>query len=83
MNCNLVLLEDGRYGCANAGCKEPPLPARVPIEKVRRNCTGTEARSRGLGDSIAKVTTALGIKPCGGCKERQALLNKLVPYKQD
>ena len=36
--------------------------------------------SRGLGDTIAKLTTAVGIKPCGGCKERQKLLNKLVPY---
>jgi hypothetical protein len=37
--------------------------------------------SRGLGDTIAKVTKAVGIKPCGGCKNRQAKLNKLVPYK--
>ncbi len=38
------------------------------------------ARVRGLGDTIAKATTALGIKPCGGCKKRQELLNRLVPY---
>ncbi|WP_020675568.1 hypothetical protein [Geopsychrobacter electrodiphilus] len=37
--------------------------------------------SRGLGDSIAKLTSALGIKPCGGCKKRQAYLNKKMPYK--
>jgi len=37
-------------------------------------------RSKGLGDTIAKVTSAVGIKPCGGCKKRQRLLNKLVPY---
>jgi len=37
--------------------------------------------SRGLGDTIAKATKAVGIKPCGGCKKRQAALNKLVPYK--
>jgi hypothetical protein len=36
--------------------------------------------SRGLGDTIAKITSAVGIKPCGGCKERQEILNKLVPY---
>jgi len=40
-------------------------------------------RSRGLGDTIAKATKAMGIKPCGGCKQRQAALNKLVPYKHD
>ncbi len=37
-------------------------------------------RSRGLGDTIAKVTKAVGITPCGGCEERQAALNRLVPY---
>jgi hypothetical protein len=38
--------------------------------------------SRGLGDTIAKVTTAVGIRRCGGCKKRQAQLNRLVPYVQ-
>lgn len=37
-------------------------------------------RSRGLGDTIAKATKAVGIKPCGGCKRRQAWLNALAPY---
>lgn len=45
----------------------------------RRNCPNTP--SRGLGDTIAKLAEKLGIKPCGGCKKRQALLNRLVPYK--
>ena len=35
---------------------------------------------RGLGDVVAAVTTAVGIKPCGKCKERQAALNRLVPF---
>jgi len=34
----------------------------------------------GLGDAIARVTMAVGIKPCGGCKKRQAALNRLVPF---
>lgn len=38
-------------------------------------------KSRGLGDTIAKLTKAVGIKSCGGCKKRQEALNKLVPYK--
>ena len=37
--------------------------------------------SAGLGDTIAKITKAVGIKPCGGCKKRQAALNKIAPYK--
>lgn len=36
--------------------------------------------SLGLGDTVAKVTKTIGIQPCGGCKERQAALNRLVPY---
>jgi glycerol dehydrogenase-like iron-containing ADH family enzyme len=48
--------------------------------------------SRGLGDDIAKITEATGIKsvvdkvseainvPCG-CKKRQEALNNLFPYK--
>lgn len=38
--------------------------------------------SKGLGDTIAKATKAIGInqtKDCG-CQKRQELLNKLVPY---
>jgi hypothetical protein len=34
----------------------------------------------GLGDVIASATSAVGIKPCGGCKQRQEALNKLVPF---
>lgn len=46
-------------------------------------------KSRGLGDTVAKVTEATGIKKvvekatkgnCG-CKRRQENLNKLFPYK--
>lgn len=37
--------------------------------------------SRGLGDTVAKITAAVGIKPCGGCKERQAKLNRVLPYQ--
>ena len=43
--------------------------------------TPTPRLSRGLGDTIAKATKAIGITPCGGCKQRQAALNKLIPYK--
>lgn len=56
---------------------EPPVRTPVP--------------SRGLGDTIAKITHATGLdklaevytqvtgKPCG-CASRQEALNKLVPY---
>jgi len=37
--------------------------------------------SQGLGDTIKKVTDALKIPQCGGCKRRQQALNKMFPYK--
>ena len=50
-------------------------------------------KSRGLGDSIHKFTTATGIKkmvdkvseglniPCG-CEARRKRLNEIIPYEQ-
>jgi len=35
---------------------------------------------KGLGDVIANITSAVGIVPCEGCKERQAKLNALFPF---
>ena len=40
------------------------------------------AVSKGLGDTIAKITSLVGVKPCGGCKERQKKLNRLFPYEE-
>jgi hypothetical protein len=51
-------------------------------------------QSKGLGDSIEKVTRATGLKSLTeiasramgfrdcGCNKRKAWLNKVVPYKQ-
>lgn len=30
----------------------------------------------GLGDAIKRATYAFGIKPCGGCEQRAATLNR-------
>jgi hypothetical protein len=49
------------------------LKNRLQIEKAKK--------SRGLGDTIKKVTNVLGIKQCGACKKRQAKLNEMFPYK--
>lgn len=32
----------------------------------------------GAGDAIKKVTDRLGVKQCGGCKQRQALANRVT-----
>lgn len=46
-----------------------PTPPNVPL--------------RGLGDVVAAVTSAVGIKPCGGCAKRQDTLNRAFPFKQE
>mgnify|MGYP005841394783 CR=1 FL=1 len=40
-----------------------------------------QTQSRGVGDTIAKATSAVGIKPCGRCKKSQKWLNDRFPYK--
>jgi len=30
----------------------------------------------GLGDIVKRVTSAFGIRPCGGCERRAAILNR-------
>lgn len=32
----------------------------------------------GLGDFIKKATYSIGIRPCGGCEQRAAVLNRWV-----
>jgi hypothetical protein len=32
-----------------------------------------------MGDAIASITKAVGIKPCGPCAKRQAALNRATP----
>jgi hypothetical protein len=36
----------------------------------------------GLGDTIKKITYAVGIKPCGGCEKRAAMLNRWVRFSR-
>ena len=40
------------------------------------------AKSKGLGDTIAKITEAIGIIPCEGCNKRKESLNRLFPFKR-
>ena len=59
-------------------CEQCGLTANVPdgTKHVNHTC-----KSRGLGDTVAKITQAVGVKPCGKCKKRQQKLNEMFPYK--
>ncbi len=58
-----------------AAWEEGRGPGQKPIE------WNVNQPSRGLGDTVAKVTHAVGIKPCVGCKKRQVALNIFLPYR--
>ena len=36
----------------------------------------------GLGDVISKVTYAVGIGPCPGCRQRAARLNRWISFRR-
>jgi hypothetical protein len=36
----------------------------------------------GLGDAIARATSYVGIRPCGGCKRRAAALNRWMAFSR-
>lgn len=55
----------------------------ILLKKSLKKALGELNKSKGLGDTIKKVTDKLGIKQCGGCKRRQEKLNRLFPYKKD
>lgn len=65
--------------------QQPTDEQRAEMQRLFRlkNELQTEKakKSRGLGDTIKKVTNVLGIKQCGACKKRQAKLNAMFPYK--
>ena len=35
-----------------------------------------------LGDAIKRVTSAMGIRPCGGCEKRAAALNRWMTFSR-
>ena len=79
--------------------KKRPLPPQrsqnQKEEKIKGFFMGDQEipeESRGIGDTIAKITKATGVKKAVdvvfgafnkdcGCKERQSKLNKMFPYK--
>lgn len=76
LDCPVEELGGGFYHCPRCGWKN----RRPASKRPKRNCPA--APSRGLGDSVAKITRRLGIKPCGGCKKRQKWANQKAPYPQ-
>jgi hypothetical protein len=55
---------------------------RIYIDLEKEFADSVEGQSKGVGDTIAKITKAFGIKPCDACKKRQKKLNEKFPYKK-
>lgn len=36
----------------------------------------------GLGDLVKRAAYAVGVKPCGGCEQRAAALNRWVVFRR-
>ena len=65
--------------------------ARIKIKTILKNMDNS--KSKGLGDTIEKITKTTGVKrlvdlaakktgkPCG-CAARKGALNKIFPYKK-
>ena len=56
--------------------KETPYPYRVQLPGFLVN-----EEDIGIGDMIKRVTSAVGIKPCGDCLRRASALNQWVVFK--
>lgn len=54
-------------------------PRRIVTSGSSRKNQNFE-KARGRGDIIAKMTGAIGIKSCPGCKKRQKTQNEKHPY---
>lgn len=60
-------------GEARTACLEVTASGGLRVVKC-----GRRKKVRGLGDAVAAVTKAVGIVPCGGCKQRQETLNRVA-----
>jgi hypothetical protein len=54
--------------------KEKPPPHRVRLPGFITD------EQIGLGDAIKRTTSYLGIKPCRGCEQRAAALNRWMVF---
>jgi len=60
-------------GEARSACFEVTKAGR--LRQV--DCSRPRRRKAGLGTAIKAATTAVGIKPCGGCERRAAQLDEI------
>ena len=60
---------------------EKPEAAEPPAHRVRLPGFLIEEEI-GLGDVIKRVTYAMGVRPCQGCENRAAVLNRWMRFSR-
>lgn len=87
--CEGGLPIDGPHG-VNAyralwGISLLPVPEQVQAASPLHGQLTASPSLRGIGDVVAnaiKTVTFGAVKPCGGCKQRQAFLNRILPFNK-
>lgn len=65
-------------GDTHLGNDAEAVPGKAPRRiRLPGFITGDEV---GLGDVIKRATSGVGIKPCGGCSQRAAALNRWMVF---
>jgi hypothetical protein len=63
--------------------KDRPEKPAAPSHRVRLPGFLVEVEENvGLGDVIKRATSAVGLKPCGGCARRASALNRWVVFSR-
>ncbi len=62
--------QEQAHGEAEDEHKRPPLRLRLPGFITDDDI--------GLGDVVKRATSAVGVRPCGGCEARAAALNRRI-----
>lgn len=65
--------EPSEPGTASTMATSKLRPISIPLPRLKRQV--------GLGEAVSKLTTAVGIRTCGGCARRAAALNRAVVFR--
>jgi hypothetical protein len=65
-------MPEGRHSRTPGRAEQAPFEIRLP---------GFHAdKAVGLGDTLKRVSAAIGIRPCGGCRRRAEALNRRAVF---
>ena len=76
----MIVVTDDHLEAALGRDRDPSGEAVKPRRRVRLPRFIVQ-ESVGLGDVVKRGTTALGVRPCGGCERRAARLDRLVRFE--